>query len=380
MPVEEVEQRRDERLLVLGDAREGAVQRALPAVVPVEVLQVVDHRWQRRGQFVIHVAGLQPVRPSVVEEEVVLRGHAGEQIATAEQRREVRPVDLVETRYVEVDAERLHVDPAVRGVGHAVDIGKRAGRAHTCRDGGDILQLADQVRAVREGDQPSALVEQRLQVLEAQRVAFLVAAPLAHHDARLLQCPPRADVGLVVEVGHDDLIALAPQRPQGRRGKARQGRRRRADDGFTLAAAEKPLRGPVPCSHARRGLSRQRVAGPQLHHAGAHVVGSGVDHPTERHATARVVEERPLGMGPQRREAAAHEVEVEHARSIRLPQSARRGHAIGQWSGLSSSGTKCTPSRSRASRASPSRSSSTAGSRGTKPWPRSCARKAAPLP
>src|SRR3546814_7940367 len=72
---------------------------------------------------------------------------------------------------------------AVRGKRDAVDDADRTGRADLRADRRHRIDLRDQVRAVRERDQPGALVEQDVERSRIEAAAAAVDAPFAHDDA-----------------------------------------------------------------------------------------------------------------------------------------------------------------------------------------------------
>src|SRR3546814_7938975 len=72
---------------------------------------------------------------------------------------------------------------AVRGKRDAVDDADRTGRADLRADRRHRIDLRDQVRAVRERDQPGALVEQDVERSRIEAAAAAVDAPVTHDDA-----------------------------------------------------------------------------------------------------------------------------------------------------------------------------------------------------
>ena len=119
----------------------------------------------------------------------------------------VGAVHLVAGEEIDVGAERREVGQAVRGVGDAVDGGDGADAPRARGDGGDVVDLGDDVGGMREGDEPDLLVEDGIEGVERQAGGVAVDAPLADLDAVAREAAPVAGVGLVVLVGDDDGVA-----------------------------------------------------------------------------------------------------------------------------------------------------------------------------
>ena len=117
--------------------------------------------------------------------------------------------DLVAGEHEEVGVERLHVDAHVRDRLRAVH--QRPG-AHRMRGLDDLVHRhdgAERVRNLRDRDQLGAVVEQ-LSVFIQQDLAAVVHRD--HAELRALlggELLPRHDVGVVLEVREDDLVARA---------------------------------------------------------------------------------------------------------------------------------------------------------------------------
>ena len=165
----------------------------------------------------------------------------------------------------EVGAELLHVDLHVRDRLRAVD---QHARADAVRHLDDLLGRrdgAERVRDLRERDELRLAVEQ-LAVLVEQHLAAVVHR--GHAQLRALgerKLLPRHDVGVVLEVRDDDLVALADvlQAPALRHQVDRLGRaadeddllgRRRVDEARDLLA-----RALVGVGRARREFVRGAV-------------------------------------------------------------------------------------------------------------------------
>ena len=66
---------------------------------------------------------------------------------------------------------------------------------------------AENVRGMRHGDKLRALRHHSVEGIKVDLEPFAFDAPFLDDDAALFQRTPGADVRLVVEVGHHDLIA-----------------------------------------------------------------------------------------------------------------------------------------------------------------------------
>ncbi len=117
---------------------------------------------------------------------------------------------------VEVGAERADVDPNVRGGVHAVHVAQRADRVRGGGDRGHVRPGSDDVARRGHRDQPGAL---------GQQLAVLAGGQLGGGDVHLGPAHrgvapggglhPGPDVRVVVEPGHDHLVARRPVPRQG---------------------------------------------------------------------------------------------------------------------------------------------------------------------
>ena len=68
------------------------------------------------------------------------------------------------------------------------------------------VDLCHHVRTMREADQPHLVVQQGLQIFGVQVPCVGVDLPLPHLETTVRQPPPRAGVGLMILVRHNDRI------------------------------------------------------------------------------------------------------------------------------------------------------------------------------
>ncbi len=122
----------------------------------------------------------------------------------------MRAVGLVGREEIDIGPERLHVGQAVGRIAHAVHAGEGARRPRGGADLGHRIDLAHDVRAMRETDQAHPPVGQkRRQARGIEMARFGIDAPFADLDPLVGEPTPDAAVGLVVLVRHDDGPALA---------------------------------------------------------------------------------------------------------------------------------------------------------------------------
>ncbi len=225
----------------------------------------------------------------------------------------VRTVDFVEREQVDVGPQRRHIRQAVAREGDAVDHRQRAGRMHARAKGGNGIDLAEDVRAVRERHQARAPAQQGVESARVQASGLRVHRPFAHHDAALAQPAPDAAVGLVVLVGDDDFVAGRQHAAKGLRqhiGVLRGGRSQVYPVRFDAQiGGQSPMRG----IHLLAGPARQGVHAIGLHLGLAIVALQAADHLAAGERTARIVEMGLAAPGRlvEGRELAAREGAIE---------------------------------------------------------------------
>ena len=135
----------------------------------------------------------------------------------------MRPVELVRRAGEEVAADRLDVDEHVRRVVHRVDEDERADARAPARAARatsvmvpSALDAAPMARSFVRG------VIAASRSLQSRRPSSVRIFTMRTRDAAILrERAPRRDVAVVIELGDDDLVALAPLRG---RARARGGR------------------------------------------------------------------------------------------------------------------------------------------------------------
>jgi hypothetical protein len=241
-------------------------------------VEVVDGRVEPGEQLVRLRAGLEAaaqragrrrarlVRPP-------LPGHLGPAVSDAE----VRAAELVRRADQHVGADGPDIDRLVRRVVDGVHPGQRPGVVREPAHAAGVGDRADRVRRPGERDHLGARPQLGLQVREVERRVVVQRDVPDHQAAVVRDFQPRRHPCVVVQAGHQDLVAG----PQGARGGPRQREVQRghvrAEDHLVRVAAEEPGRlvlglledlpdpdaGGVACAQVRAGLPqrpRDRVA------------------------------------------------------------------------------------------------------------------------
>ena len=138
------------------------------------------------------------------------RGHGLEQLASRPERaRAHRGEHLVPAERVEVGAECLDIHRHVRNGLGAVDQHQRPGRVGHVDHLADRVDRAQRVRHVGEGDELGLQPEEHLEDVEAEDPVVgdrdELEIPVHFLDEEL----PRDEVGVVLHLGEDDLVAAA---------------------------------------------------------------------------------------------------------------------------------------------------------------------------
>ena len=161
-----------------------------------------------------------------------LEGDRGDHVAAAEKGRHRleqrltavedadagRAVQLVAGGGVEVDAERLHVHRhVVRGL-RSVHQHRNVAGVGELDDPGDRVHRPERVGHVGDRDQPRALGQQRLELVEDQLTAVIDRRDPEPGAALLADQLPRHDVGVVLHRRDQHLVARLQLRPGERLG------------------------------------------------------------------------------------------------------------------------------------------------------------------
>jgi len=184
----------------------------------------------------------------------------------------------------------------VRRVVDRVHPGEGAGLVRQLGDPGDVDERADRVRGPGERDHARALGELRSEVVEVERG---VVADVGEADAQIeipRQLEPGRDVAVVVQPGHEDLVA--GRELPGRSPREREVERRHvgAEDDFLSAAAEEASRSPAGLIDQQVGAAARLEGAADVRVRLAQVAGDRV-HDLVRHLRAPgAVEEGELAV------------------------------------------------------------------------------------
>ena len=194
-----------ETLEARGERRVGADP---PQVVPAHVGDELDGRGGAGDALVVERAGLE-LEGRLAKLGAEAQGaHDLGGLAPRVEHADVRREELVGRAEQEVAVEGGDVDDAVQRVVHGVDHGQGSGRSRHLDDAPDVVDGAHRVARPDGGHDPGALVQQALEDVPGERAGRGVDGHLAHDHAAILQREPGAAVGLVVELGDEDLVAL----------------------------------------------------------------------------------------------------------------------------------------------------------------------------
>ena len=239
-------------------------------------------------------AGQELVGDVVVGDEVVVEvARLFQQVALAVQHRLMRAAHLVQAEDVEVAIQRLDVDREVRREGRAVDEDERADGMDLLRQRRHVVHDRGDVGAMGEGDQPGARRQQLVQLLIAQGTGLAIHLPFADHQAELLQPAPGADIGLVVLLGHDDLVARLELVPQRLRHQIDVHGGRGAEHDLVMIGVDELRHQMLARRDAVGGADRGGEIPVRLHLGLGHVVAGAVDDLARHIGAAGILHEHP---------------------------------------------------------------------------------------
>ena len=205
----------------------------------------------------------------------------------------VRAVHLVGREQVDVAAELQQVGQAVGGVGDAIDDGDGAVALGALRDLGDGVDLADDVRGVRETDGADLAVEQLVEFGEIEMARLRIDLPLADDDAAVGELAPDAAISLVILIGDDDGVALFQPAGEGVGEDVGVARGRGAEMDPVHADIEGLGDAAMGVVHLYAGLAGGGVEAIGLDLAGAIVAIEFLDHLPGHVGAAGIFEEGP---------------------------------------------------------------------------------------
>ena len=239
----------------------------------------------------------------------LVRPPRSDQVLLAERHAHVRPVELVRRAEQHVDVPGGHVDRAVRAVVDGVGPGERADAVRELDDAPHVGRRADRVGRDRERDDAGAVVELRLEAVVVER-EVVVHVDLADDDAEVvLEREPGRDVAVVVEPGHEHLVARLQLAGERAREEEVERGHALAERHLVARAAEERAGLLVGEIDERARPARGLVGGADVGVVVPEVAGDRVDHLVGHLRPAGAVEEREPAL--QRREAGTHSSDVE---------------------------------------------------------------------
>ncbi len=173
----------------------------------------------------------------------LVRAPAPEQLRPRPGQAEVRPVELVRRADQHVDSGRCDVDRPVRRVVDGVDPRERAHLVGQGRHALDVHERPERVGRPREGDDARPFGEALREVVQVEP-ALRVDSDEPDREVEIVrQLEPGRDVGVVIDSGHEDLVARA-ELPADRAGEREVQRRHvRAEHDLLRLAAQEGGRG-----------------------------------------------------------------------------------------------------------------------------------------
>ena len=260
----------------------------------VQGVEILAHADAAGGELMGRAAGQELVGDVVVGNEMVVEvARLLQQGALAVQHRLVRAAHLVQAEDVEVAVQRLDVDREMRRERCPVDEGERADGVDLLRQRRHVVHDRGDVGAMGESDQPGARRQQLVQLLIAQGAGFAIHLPFADDQAELLQPAPGADIGLVVLLGHDDLVARLELMPQRLRHQVDVHGGGGSEHDLVVVGVDELRHQVLARRDAVGGADRRREVPVRLHLGLGHVVAGALDHLARHVGAAGILHEHP---------------------------------------------------------------------------------------
>jgi hypothetical protein len=121
-------------------------------------LHVVRHAGRGGDLGMVGPGGGEALVEHPLVEEMPLVGKLAAEALAHDHEALMRPEGLVGAEQIDVAAQRAHVGEAMGRIAHAVDAGSRAGRMGHGSDPGHVVDLGQDVRAMREADEPDGAI------------------------------------------------------------------------------------------------------------------------------------------------------------------------------------------------------------------------------
>src|SRR5437660_683597 len=97
----------------------------------------------------------------------------------------------------------------MRRVMNSIDVRHRAGLMRQTSNGFHIVDCSDRVGGISGGDNLGSRIDLARQIVRVERAVFFVNVSELDLDSAFFEGPPRRDVGIVIQMGYDDLVPRA---------------------------------------------------------------------------------------------------------------------------------------------------------------------------
>ena len=277
--------------------------------------------------LVVQGPGFDPLRGQVRSRLKLRHVELLEQRSSSEERAHVRPVELVGGASQEVAAEGAHVHDRVGRVVHGVHEDERTVAVRQLHRGRNVVDRAEGVRGGADGEEPGPRSEGVRKAVEVERARGGIHRHRADGQAALpLQGAPGIHVGVVVELGDDDLVPFAPAPAEGARQVEGQRRHVRAEGDLARRRVQEIGQRRARRGESRVGLEARGVAPVGVGVVVEQIVGHGIDHLARDLGPTRPVEigdREPGVLALEGGEAAADRVDGGNGHRVSSPRAAR---------------------------------------------------------
>jgi hypothetical protein len=177
--------------------------------------QEVNRGGSTGDSFMVERAGLRPLGRGVERRLYFRKRQLFKQLASAPQRADVRSIELVCRRHKKIAIPLSHVGQMMRDVMDCVDEKKRANRPGEPGSSRDVVDCAERVRRRANCDDFRADIHLLLEVVPIECAGSNVHFDDAECATTFLgERLPRADIGVVIELGDHEFVARGEQPAQ----------------------------------------------------------------------------------------------------------------------------------------------------------------------
>ena len=148
----------------------------------------------------------------------------------------MRAIGLIQAKDIVIGVKGLHINRAVRRIGHRINTETRAACMDKIGNFADRIDRPQNVRHMGHTDKLGAVGHQRFKICQIKLHLIAIKWPELDLDPGILQAIPWANVGFMVGNGDNDFIALGKLAGHGLCQILQQRRGRTAKDDFFGAA------------------------------------------------------------------------------------------------------------------------------------------------